>query len=91
MQTGSAEAGKGLPMKARNDPPWHNIVKNPSDLPAPGKRVNICVGYTFVGEGYLKDDGLWYRFCDIGPVEKFMSCPVVGWMPLPAPMKKREE
>lgn len=78
-------------MIKQKDDGWHNIVMNPSDLPDPGERVNICVGYTFVGEGYLKQDGLWYRYCDLDPVEKFMHQPVVGWKPLPPPMKKREE
>lgn len=66
---------------------WHDLTLNPSDIPDPGERVNICVGYTFVGEGYLKLDGLWYRYCDLDPVEKFMNQPVVGWMPLPQPMR----
>ena len=76
-------------MRKQKDSGWHDLTLYPSDLPEPGERVLICVG-KFVGEGYLKEDGLWYRFCDIGPVEKFMSCKVVGWMPLPQPMKKEE-
>ena len=76
--------------KPENDG-WHDLTMHPSDLPSPGERVNICVGYSFVGEGYLKQDGLWYRYCDLDPVEKFMSQPVVGWKPLPPPMKKKED
>ena len=70
---------------------WHDITKNKKDLPDPGERVIICVGYAFNGEGYLKDDGKWYRYCDFGPVDEFMICKVVGWQKMPKPMPKPEE
>ena len=70
---------------------WHDITKNKKDLPDFGERVIICMGYIFVGEGYMKEDGKWYRYCDLDPVEKFMSCKVTGWMPMPKPMPKPEE
>ena len=70
---------------------WHDITKNKKDLPDYGERVIICMGYAFVGEGYLKDDGSWWRYCDFGPVEDFMSCKVTGWMPMPKAMPKPDE
>lgn len=69
---------------------WHDITKRKNDLPDFGERVNICVGYAFVGEGYLKDDGKWYRYCDFGPVDEWMTGKVVGWMKMPRPMPKPE-
>ena len=73
---------------------WHDITKHKKDLPKPGERVLICMGHSlngFVGEGYLKDDGKWYRYCDLDPVEKFMSVKVAGWMKMPKPMGEPEE
>ena len=67
---------------------YHDLTRNKNDLPAPGERVIICLGYAFTGEGYLKDDGKWYRYCDLDPVEKFMSVKVVGWKKMPRPMTK---
>ena len=70
---------------------WHDITKRKKDLPKPGEHVIICMGYVFVGEGYMKDDGKWYRYCDFGPVDEFMSCNVVGWQKMPKAMPKPEQ
>lgn len=70
---------------------WHILSKNPKDLPDPGERVIICVGEDFVGEGWMMQDKSWQRYCDFGPVEKWMRQPVTAWTDLPAsPFKKRE-
>ena len=67
---------------------WHDLTWHKNDLPEPGERVIICLGYAFTGEGYLKDDGKWYRYCDFGPVDEFMTAKVVGWKKMPRPMTK---
>lgn len=67
---------------------YHDVIANPDDLPEIGEHVIICVGYVFVGEGYLKNDKKWYRYCDFGPIESYMSNQVTGWMPMPPPMKE---
>lgn len=67
---------------------WVDLGKEPENLPEIGERVIICVGYVFVGEGYLKNDKKWYRYCDFAPIDEYMSHPVTGWMPMPPPMKK---
>lgn len=67
---------------------YHDLTRNKNDLPAPGERVIICLGYAFTGEGYVKDDGKWYRYCDFGPVDEFMTAKVVGWKKMPRPMTK---
>lgn len=70
---------------------WHILSDNPKDLPEPGERVIICVGNRFVGEGYLKNDKQWYRYCDFGPVDSYMSETVTAWTHFPAaPGKKRK-
>lgn len=72
-------------------PDWHILSENPKDLPEPGERVIICVGNRFVGEGYLKNDKQWYRYCDFGPVDSYMSESVTAWTHFPAaPGKKRK-
>ncbi len=70
---------------------YHDLTRNKDDLPDPGERVIICMGYAFTGEGYLKEDGKWYRYCDFGPVEQYMSVKVVGWKKMPRPMRKPGE
>lgn len=67
---------------------WVDLNKEPENLPEIGERVIICVGYVFVGEGYLKNDKKWYRYCDFAPIESYMSNQVTGWMPMPPPMKE---
>lgn len=67
---------------------WHFLEIDPDDLPIPGERVIIDIGHAFVGEGYLKQDQKWYRYCDFDPVEKYMSVPVVAWRSMPGPSKK---
>ena len=67
---------------------WVDLGKEPENLPEIGEHVIICVGYVFVGEGYLKNDKKWYRYCDLGPIESYMSHTVTGWMPMPPPMKE---
>ena len=70
---------------------WHILAENPNDTPDPGERVIICVGEAFVGEGYLKNDKKWYRYCDFGPVDSYMSESVTAWTRFPsAPGKKRK-
>lgn len=70
---------------------WHFPLENPNDVPDPGKRVIICVGEDFVGEGWMMQDKSWQRYCDFEPVEKWMRQPVTAWTDLPAsPFKKRE-
>ena len=73
---------------AKKQMEWHDLISNPDDTPELGERVIICVGYHFVGEGYLKQDGKWYRYCDFEPLEQYMSQPVTGWMPMPAAQKR---
>ena len=68
---------------------WNNLTIHPDMLPSPGERVIICVGGSYVGEGYLKQDGKWYRYCDFAPVEAYMSDPVTAWMDFPEPPRKR--
>ena len=70
---------------------WHIIGKNPKDRPDPGERVIICVDDAYVGEGYLKADGQWYRYDDLPPVESWMSGKVTAWTHMPEPPKKREK
>lgn len=67
---------------------WHDIEKNPHDVPIPGERVIICISGGFVGEGYLKDDGCWYRYCDFEPIENHMSGKVEAWMEMPKPFRR---
>ena len=70
---------------------WHILSDNPKDLPEPGERVIICVGSSYVGEGYLKNDKQWYRYCDFAPVDSYMSETVTAWTRFPAaPGKKRK-
>lgn len=68
---------------------WHDLIANPKDLPEPGERVIIIVDDTFMGEGYVKNNGEWWRYCDFGPVEQFMKRPVTWWGNFPA-IPKRE-
>lgn len=74
---------------------WHDLTANPKDLPEPGERVIIVVDDTFIGEGYVKNDDKWYRYCDFGPVDEFMKRPVTWWGRFPEiPMreiKKKKE
>lgn len=71
---------------------WHDLVENPSDLPEMGERVIIVVGDTFEGEGYLKNDKKWYRYCDFGPVDEFMKQPVTLWANFPhIPKRNKNE
>ena len=67
---------------------WNKLTLHPDILPDPGERVIICVGDALVGEGYLQQDGKWYRYCDFGPIETYMSEPVTAWMKMPEPTKK---
>ena len=70
---------------------WHILSENPKDLPEPGESVIICIGAGFIGEGYIKQDGKWYRYCDFGPVDSYMSESVTAWTHFPAaPGKKRK-
>lgn len=81
-------------MTDQQDPHWHILKHNPRDLPEPGERVIICVGYAFVGEGYLKyenEELKWYRYCDFEPLEKYMSQKVTAWMPMPKPIQKESK
>ena len=69
---------------------WHILALDNDDLPDLGERVIICVGDAFVGEGYLKQDKKWYRYCDFAPLENYMSHGVTAWMPMPRPPGKRK-
>lgn len=70
---------------------WHILSENPKDLPEPGERVIICVGAGFIGEGQIKQDCKWYRYCDFGPIDSYMSESVTAWIRFPAaPGKKRK-
>ncbi len=71
-------------MKTASDG-WHILPKSPKDLPDPGERVIICVGEQFIGEGYMKLNGEWWRYCDFGPIETYMNEPVTAWMRFPKP------
>lgn len=69
-----------------SDPGWHVLADDETDLPDCGERVIICVADAFVGEGYLKKDGEWYRYyCDTAPLKKYMRRDVTKWMPMPKP------
>lgn len=68
---------------------WHDLKENPKDLPTPGERVIIIVADLYVGEGYMKNNGEWWRYCDFGPVEQFMGKPVTWWGNFP-PVPKRK-
>lgn len=50
----------------------------------------ICIGGVMVGEGWLGNDGQWYRYCDLGPVDKYMNEKVMAWRKMPKPPKKME-
>ena len=72
---------------------WHFIADDPKKLPEPGERVLICIGESFVGEGYLKFDKgelKWHRYCDFEPIENYMSQDVTAWARMPKPTKKKE-
>ena len=73
---------------AKPDGLWHYPEINPEDLPDTGVRVIIDIGHMFVGEGYRKTDGKWYRYDELDPVEKFMRMPVVAWRDMPGPSPK---
>lgn len=73
-------------MKTASDG-WHILAKNPNDIPEPGEHVIICVGDLYVGEGYMKLNGEWWRYCDFGPIETWMSRSVTAWMRFPSPPK----
>lgn len=64
---------------------WHMVGGENQELPEPGERVLICIGNSLVGEGYIKTDGLWYRYCDLGPVDQYMNAKVTAWMEMPKP------
>ena len=70
---------------------WHLLEKKPKDLPEPGERVLICIGYALVGEGWLNCDGKWHRYCDLGPVDEYMHDKVVAWKEMDKPPKKPEK
>ena len=70
---------------------WHILYDEPGILPEPGAHVIICVGSAFVGEGYMKDDGKWYRYCDFEPIENYMSGDVEAWMEMPKPYIRKGE
>lgn len=67
---------------------WHFLESSPDDLPTPGERVIMCIGYALVGEGYLNQQKEWIRYCDLGPVDKYMHDKVVAWKPMERPPKK---
>ena len=73
---------------AKSSTPWHRLEIDPNDLPEIGERVIIDVGHMFVGEGYLKVDGKWYRYDDLGALDEWMSVPVVAWRKMPEPSAK---
>lgn len=68
---------------------YHYLDDDPEDLPAPGEHVIICVGDEFYGEGFLKEDIKWYRYCDFAPLENYMSETVTAWAYFPK--KKRRK
>lgn len=85
------DEGKKKPSVASGG--WYDLRGKhvrPENLPEPGQHVQICVSGGFVGEGYLKEDGKWYRYCDFGPVEDWMSGKVIGWQPLARPMTEKK-
>ena len=67
---------------------WHFLESSPEDLPDPGERVIICIGYELVGEGYMNNRREWIRYCDLGPVDRYMHDKVVAWKPMERPPKK---
>ena len=70
---------------------WNILYGGTTDvLPEPGERVLICIGGVMVGEGWLGNDGQWYRYCDLGPVDKYMNEKVMAWRKMPKPPKKME-
>lgn len=67
---------------------WHILYGGTTDvLPEPGERVLICVGKKLVGEGWMMQDGEWQRYCDLGPVGKYMNEKVTAWRKMPEPPK----
>lgn len=68
---------------------WHDLAKNPADLPDLGERVLVTVGESMVGEAYLKNDHKWYRYCDLGPVDQYMHAKVSAWRKMPEPYKRK--
>ena len=69
---------------------WHDLRKDPDDLPDFGERVIICIGNGMVGEGYLKKKGEWWRYCDLGPVDQYMRDSVTAWAHFPEPLTKNK-
>ena len=67
---------------------WHLLEKNPKDLPDLGERVQICVGYALVGEGWIDAHRKWFRYCDFAPIDEYMSEDVVAWAYFNEPPKK---
>lgn len=62
---------------------WISVNKK---LPNPGERVIMCIGGTFVGEGWLRENGKdWIRYDELLPVDEIFHSPVTHWMPLPTP------
>lgn len=70
---------------------WHDLERSPDDLPIPGERVIISITGGFVGEGFIKTDGCWYRYCDFEPIENYMSGDVEAWMEMPKPYIRKGE
>lgn len=66
---------------------WHDLAKNPADLPDLGERVLVTIGESMVGEAYMKNDHKWYRYCDLGPVDQYMHAKVEAWRKMPEPFK----
>ena len=67
---------------------YHYTEDDPNDLPEPGERVIICVNNCFYGEGYLKEDKKWYRYCDFAPLENYIRGGVTAWAYFPKLKKK---
>ena len=61
---------------------WISVIDR---LPALGERVLLCVGGTFVGEGWWRENQTWMRYDDLLPIEEIFHKPVTHWMPHPAP------
>lgn len=62
---------------------WISVKKS---LPTPVQRVLLCIGGTFVGEGWLRENLKdWARYDELLTVEDIFHCPVTHWMPLPVP------
>ena len=61
---------------------WRSV--NDTEGLQDGERVLLCLDKVFVGEGYRKKNGKWYRYNEMGiDIETLFDAEVIGWAKMP--------